>query len=52
MKNNTTSFIITAGVVILIVFTGVVYFNMIPSNESDSYYVSVHDDLTDKIESW
>ena len=52
MKNNTTSFIITAGVVILIVFTGVVYFNMIPSNESDSYYVSVHDDLTDKIESF
>lgn len=50
--NNMTSFIITAGVIVLIIFTGVVYFNMIPSKESSSYYVSIHDDLSDKIESF
>ena len=51
-NNNMASFMITAGVVILIIFTGVIYFNMIPSKESDSYYVSIYDDLSDKIESF
>ena len=51
-NNNKTYFIITAGVVVLIIFTGVVYFNMIPSKESASYYVSIQDDLSDKIESF
>ena len=50
--NNMTSFIITAGVVVLIIFTGVVYFNMIPGKESASYYVSIQDDLSDKIKSF
>ena len=50
--NNMSSFIITAGVIILIIFTGVVYFNMIPGRESSSYYVSIQDDLSDKIESF
>ena len=50
--NNVTSFIITAGVVVLIIFTGVLYFNMIPGRESDSYYVTIQDDLSDKIESF
>ena len=51
-NNNMTSFIITAGVVVLIIFTGVIYFNMIPGKESASYYVSIQDDLSDKIESF
>ncbi len=51
-KNNVTSFLITASVFILVIFTGVVYFNLIPSKESDSYYVSIHDDLSNKIESF
>lgn len=51
-NNNMTSFIITAGVVVLIIFTGVVYFNMIPGKESASYYVSIQDDLSDKIKSF
>ena len=50
--NNMTSFIITSGVIVLIIFTGVVYFNMIPGKESNSYYVSIQDDLSDKIESF
>lgn len=51
-KNNLTSFIITTGVIVIIIFTGVVYFNLIPNNESGSYYVSIHDDLGNKIESF
>ena len=51
-KNNVTSFIITTGVIVLIIFTGVVYFNMLPDNESDSYYVSINDDLSNKIQSF
>lgn len=51
-KNNLTSFIIATGVIVLIIFTGVVYFNLRPNNESGSYYVSIQDELTNKIESF
>lgn len=51
-KNNTISFIIVASVAILIVFTGVIYVNLLPNKESDSYYVKIHEELTNKIKSF
>lgn len=52
MKNNKqTTFIIVASVLILIVFTSVATYNLIPKNkESDSYYVKVNDNMDAKIE--
>ncbi len=52
-KNNkeATTFIILAGIVILCVFAVVVAINIIPNNESDSYYVKVEDEMAAKIES-
>ena len=51
-SNNSTSFIIITGIVILCVFVGVVAFNILPNNnESTSYYVKVKDNTEAKIES-
>ena len=50
-NNNLTTFIIVAGVIVLIVFTVVITINILPSNESDSYYVKVDEDMSAKIES-
>lgn len=50
-NNNATSFIIAAGVLVLVVFAGVVAFNLLPNRESNSYYVKVGDDMSAKIES-
>lgn len=50
-SNKQTTFIIIAGVLILIVFTSVATYNLIPKNkESDSYYVKVNDNMDAKIE--
>ena len=51
-KNNQTSFIVLAGVLILCVFAVVAVRNLLPgNNESDSYYVKVEEDMSAKIES-
>lgn len=50
-KNNTTSFIIISGIIVLIVFAIVAAINLLPSHESNSYYVKVGDDMSAKIES-
>lgn len=50
MKNNKiTSFILVAGLVILIIFTIVITYNFIPNYESDSYYAK-DEDITSHIE--
>ena len=49
-KNNSTSFIIVAGIIVLGIFTSVAVFNLIPRNESSSYYVKVEDEMSAKIE--
>lgn len=50
-NNNSTSFIILAGVIILCVFTLVAINSLLPrNNESNSYYVKVSDEMTAKIE--
>lgn len=50
-KNNTTSFIIIGGIIILIIFAIVIAINLLPSHESNSYYVKVGDEMSAKIES-
>ncbi len=51
-KNNSTSFIIIAGVFILCIFAAVSVINILPKNrESDSYYAKPNDNMTAKIES-
>ena len=50
--NNSISFIIISGIVILCIFASIVAFNMLPNNkESTSYFVKVEDDIDAKIES-
>lgn len=49
-KNNKTSFIIIAGIVILIVFVTVLLLNLLPNYESNSYFVKVGDEMSAKIE--
>lgn len=49
-KNNTTSFIIVAGVIVLSVFAIVIAINLLPNRESNSYYVKVGDEMSAKIE--
>lgn len=50
-NNNSTSFIVFAGVIVLCVFTVVAAINLLPrNNESNSYYVKVGDEMSAKIE--
>lgn len=51
-KNNQSTFILTTGLIILIILTGVSVYNILPKNkESNSFYVKVEDDMSAKIES-
>lgn len=52
MKNNNgLTFIITTGVIILVIFVAVAVYNIIPKNsESNSYYVKVNEEMSAKIE--
>ncbi len=50
-SNNATTFIILGGVLILTVFAIVIAINLLPKNESDSYYVKVDEEMEAKIES-
>lgn len=50
-NNNSTSFIIIVGIIILCVFVAVVAFNVLPNNiKSVSYYAKVKDEAESKIE--
>lgn len=50
-KNNSTSFIVFAGILVLCVFAFVAAYNLLPNNkESNSYYVKVGDEMSAKIE--
>ena len=50
-NNNSTSFIVFSGVIVLCVFTVVAAINLLPrNNESNSYYVKVGDEMSAKIE--
>lgn len=51
MKNNLkTTFIIVAGIIILVVFATVLSVNLLPNYESNSYFVKVGDEMSAKIE--
>ena len=51
MKNNSkTTFIIVAGIIVLVVFTTVLSINLLPNYESNSYFVKVGDEMSAKIE--
>ena len=51
-KNNQSTFILTAGLIVLIILTVVSVYNILPRNkESNSFYVKVEDDMSAKIES-
>lgn len=51
-ENNELTFIITAGVLVAVIFTSVLIYNLIPQNiESNSYYVKVNEEMSAKIES-
>lgn len=50
-KNNSTSFIVFAGIFVLCVFAFVTAYNLLPNNrESNSYYVKVEDEMSAKVE--
>ena len=49
-NNNMTTFIIIAGIVVLLVFALVLGVNLLPNYESNSYYVKVNDEMSAKIE--
>lgn len=50
-ENNELTFILTAGVFILVIFTSVIIYNLIPRNiESNSYYVKVNEEMSAKVE--
>lgn len=50
--NNELTFIITAGILIVTIFTSVLIYNLMPKNsESNSYYVKVNEEMSAKIES-
>lgn len=52
MKNNKkTTFIIVAGIIILIIFSSVLTINLLPNYESNSYYIKPKDNMKAKIES-
>ena len=51
MKNNSkTTFIIVAGIIVLVVFVSVLSINLLPNYESNSYFVKVGDEMSAKIE--
>lgn len=51
MKNNSkTTFIIVAGIIVLVVFAIVLSINLLPNYESNSYFVKVGDEMSAKIE--
>ena len=50
-NNNMTSFIIVAGIIVVLVFATVLSINLLPNHESDSYYVKVGDEMSAKIDS-
>ncbi len=49
-KSNITSFIIVAGIIVLVVFSGVLALNLLPNYESNSYYAKT-DVISASIES-
>lgn len=49
-NNNMTSFIIVAGVIVLVVFATVLAIDLLPNYESNSYYVKVGDEMSAKVE--
>ena len=50
-ENSKTTFIVVAGILILIIFVAVSAYNLIPKvKNSDSYYVKVNEDMSAKIE--
>ena len=50
-KNNSTSFIVFAGVFVLCVFAVVITYNLMPNlKASNSYYVKVGDEMSAKVE--
>ena len=50
-NNNSTSFIVVAGIIILCVFAYVTAYNLLPNNkESNSYYVKVENEISAKVE--
>lgn len=52
MKNNSkTTFIIVAGVIVLVFFATALSINLLPNYESNSYFVKVGDEMSAKIES-
>ena len=50
-NNNITSFIIITGILVLVVFTGILTINLLPNYESNSYYVKVGEEMSAKIDS-
>ena len=50
-NNNITSFIIITGILVLVIFTGVLTINLLPNYESNSYYVKVGEEMSAKIDS-
>lgn len=50
-NNNSTTFIVIAGIIVLCVFTFVTVYNLMPNNkQSTSYYVKVEDEMSAKVE--
>ena len=50
-EKNQLTFIITAGILIVVVFASVAIYNLMPANiESNSYYVKVNENMSAKIE--
>lgn len=50
-ENNELTFILTAGILVLVVFIAVIIYNLMPQNaESNSYYVKVNEEMSAKIE--
>ena len=49
-NNNMISFIIVAGILVVVVFAGVLAANLLPNYESNSYYLKVEDEMVAKIE--
>lgn len=50
-SNNSTSFIVLAGILVLCVFTVVAVINLLPrNNQSNSYYVKVGEEMSAKVE--
>lgn len=51
-ENNELTFIITAGILVVVTFASVLIYNLMPKNtESNSYYVKVNEEMSAKIES-